>query len=154
MGTIFDRWGAVFDRWRTSSPETSTTSNASTSELGTQFARARRAIARASALEAAVERADELVSHGDLTDARVAWERIVRVAGDLFGPYDPSVIDGERVLCTILARLGCIEDARSILTRCGHRLDGVVATSRMQFAIRRDLDRLDEITNRATSVLG
>ena len=106
------------------------------------------------ALEAAVGRADELVGKGDLMDAKVAWERIVQVAEDLFGPYDASVIDGERVLSGILARLGSIEDARTILIDCGRRIDGVVATSRMKSAIHRDLDRLDEITNRTTSAMG
>ena len=103
------------------------------------------------ALEAAVGRADELVRTGDLTNGKVAWERIVQVAEDLFGPFDASVIDGERVLAAVLVRLGSIDDARSILTDCDRRLDGVVATSRMKSAIRRDLDLLDEITNRTTS---
>ena len=106
------------------------------------------------ALEAAVGRADELVGKGDLMDAKVAWERVVQVAGDLFGPYDASVIDAERVISAILARLGSIDDARSILIDCVRRLDGVVATSRIKSAIRRDLVQLDEITNRTASVMG
>ena len=106
------------------------------------------------ALEAAVGRADELVRKGDLINGKVAWERIVQVAEDLFGPFDASVIDGERVLSAILVRLGRMDDARSILTDCDRRLDGVVATSCMKSAIRRDLDLLDAITNRATSAVG
>ena len=106
------------------------------------------------ALEASVVRAEEILETGRLSDALAAWERIIEIAGDLFGPHDAAVVDAERVVAAILVRLGRIGEARLTLTVAASRLDGVAAEAEVRSGVDRDLRRLDELTARPTLAAG
>jgi hypothetical protein len=77
--------------------------------------------ARLAALDAATQRAAELLSEDRWTEAMLAWTRVSFAAEAIFGTDDAAVLDAMRITASIMRRLGLHQDAIAILCDVAER---------------------------------
>ncbi len=102
-------------------------------------------LGRLLALEAAIERADEVLVDGDVQVAMGMWDRIARIAGDLLGDADAARVDAERVVAACLVRLGRHSEARRRIENVRDDLRGHHEASTLSTTIAKDLEALDAV---------
>ena len=76
---------------------------------------------RLAALEAATERAIQMLDDQDWTAAMTAWTRVTFAAESIFGPDDASVLDAMRITALVMRRLDLVHDATHILCEAAER---------------------------------
>jgi hypothetical protein len=77
--------------------------------------------ARLAALDAATERAAELLSQSRWTEAMLAWTRVSFAAEAIFGTDDAAVLDAMRITASIMRRLDLHQEAITILCDVAER---------------------------------